>query len=47
MVRRERLLQREGARHRAEWESRWGAAEDLYFDTVMPPEAFDLVLDGG
>jgi hypothetical protein len=24
----------------------WGAAEDLYFDTVMPLEAFDLVLDG-
>jgi len=46
VVRRERLLQREGARRRAEWEARWGAAEDLYFDTVMPPEAFDLVLDG-
>jgi uridine kinase len=45
-VRRQRLLQREGERYRAEWEARWGAAEDLYFQTVMPPKAFDLVLDG-
>ncbi len=45
-VRRERLQRREGARHRVEWEARWGAAEDRCFDTVMPPEAFDLVLDG-
>ncbi len=45
-VLRARLLEREGAGYRAEWEARWGAAEDLYFDTVMPPEAFDLVLDG-
>jgi uridine kinase len=45
-VRRDRLLRREGERYRAEWEGRWGAAEDLYFRTVMPPEAFDLVLDG-
>jgi uridine kinase len=46
-VRRERLLRREGERYRAEWEARWGDAEDLYFETVMPPPAFDLVLDGG
>jgi uridine kinase len=45
-VRRERLLQREGERYRAEWEARWGAAEDLYFEQLMPPESFDLVLDG-
>ncbi len=45
-VRRERLLRREGVRDRAEWEARWGDAEDLYFETVMPPPAFDLVLDG-
>ena len=45
-VRRARLLRREGARDRAEWEARWSAAEDLYFETVMPPGAFDLVLDG-
>jgi uridine kinase len=30
-VRRERFLQREGARYRAEWEARWAEAEDLYF----------------
>jgi uridine kinase len=45
-VRRKRLLQREGEQYRAEWEARWGVAEDLYFERVMPPEAFDLVLEG-
>jgi uridine kinase len=45
-VRRERLLHREGERYRAEWEARWGEAEDLYFDVLMPPAVFDLVLDG-
>jgi uridine kinase len=45
-VRRARLLDREGERYRAEWEARWAAAEDLYFEELMPPEAFDLVLDG-
>ena len=45
-VRRERLLRREGERYRAEWESRWSEAEDLYFERLMPPESFDLVLDG-
>ena len=46
-ARRERLLQREGERYRAEWEARWGEAEDLYFETLLPPGSFDLVLDGG
>jgi uridine kinase len=45
-VRRERLLRREAERYRAEWEARWSEAEDLYFDVLMPPGAFDLVLDG-
>ena len=45
-TRRERLLQCEGQRYRAEWEARWADAEDLYFDVLMPPGAFDLVLDG-
>jgi uridine kinase len=45
-VRRERLLRREGERYRAEWESRWSEAEDLYFERLMPPDSFDLVLDG-
>jgi uridine kinase len=45
-TRRARLAQREGERYRAEWEDRWAEAEDLYFETLMPPEAFDLVLDG-
>ena len=43
-VRRQRLLEREGATYRADWEARWSAAEEHYFGTVMPPERFDLVL---
>ena len=43
-VRRARLLQREGASYRAEWEARWSEAEDFYFEQLMPPSAFDLVL---
>jgi uridine kinase len=45
-ARRERLLRREGERYRAEWEARWGQAEDLYFEQLMPRESFDLVLNG-
>jgi uridine kinase len=45
-LRRERLLRREGERYRSEWEARWSEAEDLYFEQLMPPESFDLVLDG-
>ena len=45
-TRRERLLRREGEPYRGEWEARWAEAEDLYFEELMPPEAFDLVLDG-
>ncbi len=45
-VRRARLLRREGVRDRAEWESRWSDAEDLYFDALMPPHAFDFVMGG-
>jgi uridine kinase len=43
-VRRRRLLEREGARYRAEWEARWTEAENLHFTTMMPREAFDLTL---
>ena len=45
-IRRDRLLQREGEHDRAEWEARWQDAEDLYFERLMPPDAFDLVVDG-
>jgi uridine kinase len=45
-TRRARLLRREGERYRAEWEARWGEAEDLYFDVLRPPAAYDLVLRG-
>lgn len=45
-VRREQLRRREGDEYRSDWEGRWAEAEDLYFDTVMPPSSFNLVLDG-
>ena len=37
---------RAGSHYRAEREARWGDAEDFYFERLMPPSAFDLVLDG-
>lgn len=43
-LRRRQLLEREGAAYRTDWESRWSAAEDHYFSTVMPPDRFDVVL---
>jgi uridine kinase len=43
-VRRRQLLEREGGTYRADWEARWSSAEDHYFDTVMTPDRFDLVL---
>jgi uridine kinase len=45
-VREQRLRVREGEHYRKEWESRWASAEEYYFENVMPPAAFDLVLDG-
>jgi uridine kinase len=46
-IRRARLLQREGAEYRSDWEARWSSAEEHYFGQVMPPRAFDLVIGGG
>lgn len=46
-IRRRRLLEREGEEYRTDWESRWSAAEDHYFGTVMPAHRFDLVVDTG
>ncbi len=43
-LRRQQLLDREGDRYRADWEGRWSQAEDHYFNTVVPPESFDLIL---
>ena len=43
-ARRERLLRREGARDRAEWEARWGEAEDLYFERAHAAGRLRLVL---
>ena len=43
-VRRQRLRRREGEHYRAKWEARWALAEEYYFERVMPPEAFDLVI---
>jgi uridine kinase len=43
-IRRAQLAQREGDTYRAEWEALWSEAEDHYFGSIMPEEAFDLVL---
>lgn len=43
-VRRQQLLDREGASYREDWERRWSEAEDLYFGQIMTPDRFDLVL---
>lgn len=43
-VRERRLRHREGEHYRAEWEARWASAEAHYFRAVMPPQAFDLVI---
>jgi len=42
--RRRQLLQREGDHYRTDWEARWSAAEDHYFEVIMPPQRFDYVL---
>jgi uridine kinase len=43
-VRRSRLLDREGDEHEPAWDARWAEAEAHYFETVVPPDRFDLVL---
>lgn len=43
-IRRERLRQREGEDLVADWHAVWDEAEDYYFGSVRPPEAFDLVI---
>lgn len=45
-IRQERVRRREGHDYRAAWEARWASAEEHYFGTVRPSEAFDLVLRG-
>jgi len=44
LIRRQRLLEREGEQYRAEWEARWACAEGQYFESVMREAAFDLVV---
>lgn len=43
-VRCDRLLAREGETYRDDWEKRWSSAEDLYFESIVPPSLFDLLL---
>ncbi|MEZ2409269.1 uridine kinase [Bosea sp. RCC_152_1] len=38
-----RLLAREGVIGR--WERQWHEAEDFYFQTIMPPAAFDIIVE--
>lgn len=44
-VRRARLMLREGDELVSEWHAVWDEAEEYYFGTVRPPEAFDLVIN--
>lgn len=44
--RRARLIEREGHGVVDEWYARWSEAEEHYFGSIMPPDRFDLVLDG-
>ena len=44
-LRRKRLVQREGEGNREDWNARWSEAGQLYFSVVMPPKAFDLVIE--
>lgn len=44
MLRVERQLARGDAS--AEWLARWDAAERWYFETVRPPETFDVIAEG-
>lgn len=43
-LRRQRLITREEPLTLARWESRWGRAEDHYFDQVRPRASFDAVV---
>lgn len=38
-------MQREGEGNREDWNARWSEAGQLYFSVVMPPKAFDLVIE--
>lgn len=42
--RRRQLLGREGDSYREDWEARWSSAEDHYFNTIMPPNRFHMIL---
>jgi uridine kinase len=46
VVRRRRLLMREGAPFMRAWHALWDPAEDFYFARVRPAESFDLVVAG-
>jgi hypothetical protein len=40
-----RLIRREGEQNRDDWNARWEEGEQWYFTRVMPPAAFDLVIE--
>lgn len=44
-IRRQRIMEREGEDWTEEWFAVWDAAEELYFGTLRPPDAFDIVID--
>ena len=43
-TRRMRLLAREDEAYMSRWHQLWDTAEDHYFGSIRPPEAFDVVL---
>lgn len=44
VVRRKRLIDREGETYMENWHRRWDPAEDFYFSKIRPRESFDIVL---
>ena len=45
-IRMSRLGAREGDAYRDDWFARWDEAEQHYFGSVMPQDAFDLGVQG-
>jgi uridine kinase len=40
-----RAIEREGADYSKDWHDTWQEAMDHYFDTMRPPDSFDLVVE--
>ena len=40
-----RVIQREGEDYSKDWHDTWQEAMDNYFDTMRPPNSFDLIVE--